>query len=114
MLGIPTVGDRVAQMVLKLYLEPVPDGGSAASASGGDVYLRMLLIHGARAVLHAAKKRTTPDGLRAWALRLEQRCGHNRAAVAVANKMARIVWAVWRQERDCRSQEVPDAPTGVE
>ena len=78
----------------------------------GDVYLRMLLIHGARSVLQAAKKKATPDGLRAWALRLEQRCGHNRAAVALANKMARIVWAVWRQERDFHSQLLPDVPTG--
>lgn len=78
----------------------------------GDVYLRMLLIHGARAVLHAARKKTSPDGLRAWALRLQQRCGHNRAAVAVANKMARIVWAVWRHERDFLSQTSQDMPTG--
>ena len=78
----------------------------------GNVYLRMLLIHGARSVLNAAKKNETPDGLRAWALRLEQRCGHNRAAVALANKMARIVWVVWRQERNFHSQDLPDAPTG--
>ena len=34
-----------------------------------------------------------------WALQTLQRRGHNIAAVAVANKLARIVWAVWRQQR---------------
>lgn len=64
----------------------------------GDAYLRCLLVHGARAVLNAAKKRKELDGLRAWALRTEQRCGHNKATVALANKLARIVWAVWRSD----------------
>jgi transposase len=70
----------------------------------GDVYLRMLLIHGARSVLLAAKRAQQPDRLRAWALHLQQRCGHNKAAVALANKMARIVWAVWRHETSYQSQ----------
>lgn len=64
----------------------------------GDSYLRMLLIHGARAVLWAAKRLKKPDRLRAWALHVERLRGHNRAAVALANKMARIAWAVWREE----------------
>ncbi len=70
----------------------------------GDVYLRMLLTHGARAVLNAAKRTERPDRLRAWALRLEQRAGHNRATIALANKLARIVWAVWRHDREFISQ----------
>ena len=61
----------------------------------GDRYLRTLLIHGARSVLLAAKRTKNPDRLQAWALTLEQRRGHNRAAVALANKIARIAWAVW-------------------
>ena len=65
----------------------------------GDAYIRMLLIHGARAVLNAAKRKTGPDRLRAWALRCETRRGHNKAAVALANKMARIAWGVWKQDR---------------
>ena len=64
----------------------------------GDIYLRMLLIHGARSVLNAAKRVENPDRLRVWVLSLETRAGHNRAAVALANKMARIAWAVWRNE----------------
>jgi hypothetical protein len=59
----------------------------------------MLLIHGARAVLHAAKKKTQPDRLRSWALSCETRRGHNKAAVALANKMARIALSVWKRDR---------------
>ena len=60
----------------------------------GDGYLRTLLIHGARSVLLHARKQQ-PDRLREWAHNLEKTHVHNKAAVAVANKMARIVWAVW-------------------
>jgi transposase len=71
-----------------------------AISKRGDPYLRMLLIHGARAVLLHAKKRADPkDRLRAWALAREKARGHNKAAVALANKLARIVWAVWRSAR---------------
>ena len=67
----------------------------------GDPYLRMLLIHGARSVLLHAKRKTAgeTDRLRTWALDRERARGHNKAAVALANKMARIVWAVWRREQ---------------
>jgi len=70
----------------------------------GDVYLRRLLIHGARSVLLAAKRTKQPDRLRAWALHIQTTRGHNKAAVALANKMARIVWAVWRHETSYQSQ----------
>ena len=61
----------------------------------GDTYVRMLLIHGARSTLCHAKASPAPDRLRAWALERERARGHNKAAVALANKMARIVWSVW-------------------
>jgi len=71
-----------------------------AISKRGDPYLRMLLIHGARAVLCHAKKATSErDRLREWAIERERARGHNKAAVALANKLARIVWAVWRSER---------------
>jgi len=74
----------------------------------GDPYLRTLLIHGARAVLLAARsaqRRGSPlDRLRAWALDVQERRGHNKATVALANKLARIVWATWRHERDFSSR----------
>ena len=72
----------------------------------GDVYLRTLLIHGARSVLLAAKRRT-PDRLRAWALSRESARGHNKAAAALANKLARIVWAVWKHDRPFHSVPNP-------
>jgi transposase len=70
-----------------------------AISKQGDGYLRMLLIHGARSVLCHAKSCATPSPLPRWALQTQQRRGHNIAAVAVANKLARIVWAVWCQQR---------------
>jgi len=70
-----------------------------AISKQGDVYLRMLLIHGARSVLWHAKCTAQPTALQRWAVRTEQRRGHNVAAGAVANKLARIVWAVWEQQR---------------
>ena len=66
----------------------------------GDGYLRCLLTHGARAVLLAAQ-RTARDRphrltrLQQWAVALAARRGHNKTAIALANKLARIVWAVW-------------------
>lgn len=73
----------------------------------GDPYLRTMLIHGARAVLNAAraaKARGKPvDRLRTWALQIHERSGHNKAAVALANKLARILWATWRYERTFES-----------
>lgn len=61
----------------------------------GDVYLRTLLIHGARAALRFAEKRT--DRHSQWMARLLQRRGKNVAAVAVANKNVRIAWALLTQ-----------------
>jgi transposase len=70
----------------------------------GDPYLRMLLIHGARSVVHHAKRNPKPDRLRTWALERERARGHNKAAVAVANKLARVVWATWVRETDYRGK----------
>jgi transposase len=65
----------------------------------GDTYLRCLLTHGARAVLRVAHLPNSSSHLHVWALGVEERRGHNVAAIALANKLARIVWAVWRSER---------------
>jgi transposase len=79
----------------------------------GDVYVRCLLTHGARAVLLTAQRtsRTAPRQLtrfQQWAVTVAAKRGHNIAAIAVANKLARIVWAVWHFERDFGS-----VPTSV-
>ena len=66
----------------------------------GDRYLRMLLTHGARAVLHASARAVTAgksiDTLRQWALSVQARSNHNKAACALANKLARICYATLR------------------
>jgi transposase len=65
----------------------------------GDSYLRCLLVHGARAVLRRARQRAARHEpltrLQHWAHTVAVARGFNRAAVALANKLARIVWAVW-------------------
>jgi len=70
----------------------------------GDVYLRCLLTHGARAVLLTAQRTIRATGqatrLQHWAVAVAARRGHNKAAIAVANKLARIVWAVWCSEQN--------------
>jgi len=58
----------------------------------GNTYLRMLLIHGARSALRAGMMTDEPDDLRAWALEVKNRKGYNLAAVALANKIARVAW----------------------
>lgn len=60
----------------------------------GDTYLRTLLIHGARAVLSHAKKNPP-----AWIEKLLQRRPLNVAIVALANKMARTLWALLAHQR---------------
>jgi transposase len=66
----------------------------------GDKYLRMLLTHGARSVLratvHAQNKGTPPEGVRAWVVKVQARTNYNKAVCALANKMARICYAVMR------------------
>ena len=66
----------------------------------GDCYLRTLLIHGARAVILATERKLTTQG---WLVRLLDRRHKNVAAVALANKTARIVWALLAYEREFRS-----------
>ena len=80
----------------------------------GDAYLRMLLVHGARAALRAAKLRhkrgQALDRLAHWALEVQQRHGHNKAAVALANKMARRLWAAEHHRRDFDPDHVSTRP----
>lgn len=66
------------------------------------------MTHGARAVLLAAQRtaRERPHRLtrlQQWAVALAARRGHNKTAIALANKLARIIWAVWCREADFHS-----------
>jgi len=58
----------------------------------GNAYLRTLYIHGARAVLRHSANKT--DRFSLWAQGVMKRRGHNKACVAVANKMARMAWVI--------------------
>jgi transposase len=68
----------------------------------GDVYLRKLLVHGARATLRWID--TKHDERSQWLKALIARRGKNRAAVALANKNARIVWALLAHHQEYRSR----------
>jgi transposase len=61
----------------------------------GNRYLRLLLIHGGRSLIWSAPKKE--DAVSQWALRKKIEKGFNKASVAVANKNARMAWAVMAQ-----------------
>jgi transposase len=69
----------------------------------GDCYLRTLLIHGARAVIYALRRKLPQAG---WLTNLLARKDTNVVAVALANKNARIVWALLAHDREFRSDYV--------
>ncbi|MER9876833.1 IS110 family transposase [Mesorhizobium sp. M0195] len=99
---IAAVGDRTCfkngrQFAAWLGLVPKQrsSGGRArlfGISKRGDRYLRTLMIHGARAALGKAAGKQDPRSL--WLSKLRQRRHPNVAAVALANKNARIVWAM--------------------
>ncbi|EBQ4932603.1 IS110 family transposase, partial [Salmonella enterica] len=61
-----------------------------------------LFIHGTRAVVRVATNNN--DGcLHQWVNQLKERCGFNKTAVAVANKNARIIWSMLRNEIEYQS-----------
>ena len=64
----------------------------------GDVYLRTLLIHGARSIIRSAARRTDPTST--WLKDLQTRRNINIAAVALANKHAWVVWALLAHDRE--------------
>jgi len=64
----------------------------------GNKHLRTLLVHGARAVVRVAAGRSDPFSR--WVNALRERRGVNRTIVAVANKNARIIWAILRRDSE--------------
>jgi transposase len=96
-LGDGKAFDSARQVAAWLGLVPRQDSSGGKPkllciSKRGDVYLRSLLIHGARAVVKAAAKKD--DAQSRWINDLVKRRNANIAAVAVANKNARIVWAL--------------------
>jgi transposase len=96
-LGDGKAFDSARQVAAWLGLVPRQDSSGGKPkllgiSKRGDVYLRTLLIHGARAVVKAASKKD--DAQSRWINDLVKRRNANIAAVAVANKNARIVWAL--------------------
>jgi len=80
----------------------------------GDIYLRTLLIQGARAVLNSKIRFTTEEQkskkdyskFTEWMFNLSERNGHNKTTVAVANKLARVVFAVLSSGNDYTESKV--------
>jgi transposase len=73
----------------------------------GDKYIRKLLIHGARSVLSHLAERNTALGR--WVKTLVGRVHTNVAVVALANKLARIAWAVLRHGKGFTAKGLPEA-----
>ncbi|NBS67021.1 MAG: IS110 family transposase [Betaproteobacteria bacterium] len=100
---VATVGDLRqfkdgAQFGAWLGLTPRQNSSGGKNSLGritkrGDMYLRMLLIQGAKAAVNSAQKRDDP--ISRWALQLKEKSGWQKAAVALANKNARTLWAVF-------------------
>jgi len=75
------------------------------------MYLRMLLIQGAKSAVMTAHKRDDP--ISKWLHQLREKSGWQKAAVAMANKNARILWAM--MTKGCRfdAQHVSVKPAGL-
>ena len=104
---VATVGDaksfkNARQVPAWLGMVPRQHGTGGKANLGkiskrGDVYLRTMLIHGARAVIAQSERK--PDQADGWLKKLLARRNKNVAAVALAAKNARIAWALLAHER---------------
>jgi transposase len=74
----------------------------------GDDYLRTLLIQGAKSAVMSAGKRS--DRISQWLVQLKERAGWQKAVVALANKNARILWAVLTRDVAFDADHVPPPP----
>ena len=118
---VATVGDfnqfkNGAQFGAWLGLTPRQNSSGGKNNLGGitkrgDMYLRMLLIQGAKSAVMTAHKRDDP--ISKWLHQLREKSGWQKAAVAMANKNARILWAM--MTKGCRfdAQHVSVKPAGL-
>jgi transposase len=109
---VAAVGDGVQfrngrQMAASLGLTPRQHSSGGKErllgiSKRGDAYLRSLLVHGARSAIYAARNKE--DRLSQWMTNLAERRHPNIAAVALANKTARIAWAMLRHGTDYKPE----------
>jgi transposase len=118
---VATVGDfqqfkNAAQFGAWLGLTPRQNSSGGKNSLGritkrGDMYLRSLLIQGAKSIVQSAQKRDDP--ISRWALKIRERSGWQKAVVALANKNARILWAVLVRGKPFDARHVSVKPTGA-
>lgn len=119
--AVATVGDfrqfkNAAQFGAWLGLTPRQNSSGGKNNLGritkrGDIYLRMLLIQGAKSAVMTAHKRDDP--ISRWAFALREKSGWQKAVVALANKNARILWAVFVRGRAFDARHVSTKPPSV-
>ena len=102
-----------AQLGAWLGLVPSQNSSGGKASLGritkrGDEYLRTLLIQGAKSAVMSAAKRADPNSR--WLVQLTARVGWQKACVAMANKNARILWAVMTREQGFDPQHVSAKP----
>lgn len=105
---LATVGDASQfkngrQMAASLGLTPKQNSSGGKTkllgiSKRGDAYVRCLLVHGARSMIYASKNKD--DRLSQWVTKIATNRHPNIAAIAMANKTARIAWAMIRKESD--------------
>ena len=100
---------------LGLVPRQFPTGGMArllGITKRGNTYLRTLLVHGARAAMHTLSRSDTPIGQ--WLQTMLSRGAHrNVVIVALANKLARIAWAVWVKHETYQAQRTSATPVNA-
>jgi len=117
---VATVGDfrqfkNGAQFAAWLGLTPKQNSSGGKSSLGsitkrGSIYLRTLLIQGAKAI---ALTRQYDNPIFLWVQKLRERAGWQKAVVALANKNARILWAVMTREKRYDAHHISSYPAPV-
>lgn len=105
-----------AQFAAWLGLTPRQNSSGGKSNLGaitkrGDSYLRTLLVQRAKAAVLTGKHNLDP--ISQWAISLRQRAGWQKAVVALANKNARILWALMTHQRHYEASHVSSRPLAV-
>ena len=77
----------------------------------GDKYIRKLLVHGARSALFNCHR--YKDRYSSWAMKMLKTKGYTKGAVALANRNARIAWAIMTSDNSFRHDFIPIAPIGA-